>query len=84
MTSVSGAGYQSKKQGTFDPLKQGHGPAAALAEKADNGPEDMAKEMERQVLFHSPDGKFGCDLCLLYALVGSKQTGMTPTPCRVE
>lgn len=47
MTSVSGAGYQSKKKG-FDPLKQGHGPAPALAEKADNGPEDLAKEMERQ------------------------------------
>lgn len=84
MTSVSGAGYQSKKQGTFDPLNQGHGPAPALAEKADNGPEDMAKEMERQVLFHSPGGKFRCDLCLLFALVGSKQTAMTPTPCRVE
>lgn len=49
MTSVSGAGYQSKKQGTFDPLNQGHGPAAALAEKSDNGPEYLAKEMERQV-----------------------------------
>lgn len=49
MTSVSGAGYQSKKQGTFDPLNQGHGPAPPLAEKADNGPEDLAKEMERQV-----------------------------------
>lgn len=51
MTSVSGAGYQSKKQGTFDPLNQGHGPAPALAEKADNGPEDLAKELERQVGF---------------------------------
>ncbi|CAM9656365.1 unnamed protein product [Laminaria digitata] len=49
MTSVSGAGYQSKKQGAFDPLNQGHGPAPALAEKADNGPEYLAKEMERQV-----------------------------------
>ncbi|CAM9126724.1 unnamed protein product [Ectocarpus fasciculatus] len=49
MTSVSGAGYQSKKQGTFDPLNQGHGPAPALAEKSDNGPEYLAKEMERQV-----------------------------------
>lgn len=47
MTSVSGAGYQSKKKG-FDPLNQGHGPAPALAEKADNGPEDLTKEMERQ------------------------------------
>ena len=52
MTSVSGAGYQSKKQGAFDPLNQGHGPAPALAEKADNGPEYLAKEMERQVRFH--------------------------------
>lgn len=49
MTSVSGAGYQSKRQGTFDPLNQGHGPAPALAEKSDNGPEYLAKEMERQV-----------------------------------
>lgn len=49
MTSVSGAGYQSKRQGNFDPLNQGHGPAPALAEKSDNGPEYLAKEMERQV-----------------------------------
>ncbi|CAM9116263.1 unnamed protein product [Hapterophycus canaliculatus] len=49
MTSVSGAGYQSKKQANFDPLNQGHGPAPALAEKSDNGPEYLAKEMERQV-----------------------------------
>lgn len=49
MTSVSGAGYQSKQQGTFDPLHQSHGPAPALAERADNGPDDLAKEMERQV-----------------------------------
>lgn len=49
MTSVAGAGYQSNKQGTFDPLNQSHGPAPALAERADNGPEDLAKEMERQV-----------------------------------
>lgn len=50
MTSVAGAGYQSNRQGTFDPLNQNHGPAPALAERADNGPEDLAKEMERQVL----------------------------------
>ncbi|KAG5187580.1 intraflagellar transport particle protein [Tribonema minus] len=50
MTSVAGAGYQSKKGGgaAFDPLNQGRGPAPALAEKANNSPEDMAKEMERQ------------------------------------
>ncbi|CAM9106137.1 unnamed protein product [Choristocarpus tenellus] len=48
MTSVSGAGYQSKKKGAFDPLNQGRGPAPALAEKSENGPEDVAKEMERQ------------------------------------
>lgn len=52
MTSVSGAGYQSKKQGTFDPLNQGHGPAPALAEKSDNGPEYLARDMERQVNLH--------------------------------
>lgn len=49
MTSVAGAGYQSNRQGTFDPLNQNHGPASALAERADNGPEHLAKEMERQV-----------------------------------
>ncbi|CAM9133796.1 unnamed protein product [Discosporangium mesarthrocarpum] len=53
MTSVSGAGYQSKKKGAFDPLNQGRGPAPALAEKADNGPEDLAKEMERQARVHT-------------------------------
>ena len=45
MTSVSGAGYS--KQGpakSFDPLNQ-RGAAPALAEKADNSPEDLAREM---------------------------------------
>lgn len=60
MTSVSGAGYQSKKQGTFDPLNQGHGPAPALAEKSDNGPEYLAKEMERQVNLNSPKNRQRC------------------------
>lgn len=84
MTSVSGAGYQSKKQGTFDPLNQGHGPAPALAEKADNGPEDMAKEIERQVLVHSLGSIFGSELCPLFALVGPTQTAMTPILSRVK
>jgi hypothetical protein len=48
MTSVAGAGYHSKRTpGQFDPLKQKIR-AEALAEKADNSPEDMAKEMELQ------------------------------------
>ena len=54
MTSVAGAGYTSAKKpgagASFDPLNdQSRGPAPPLAEKADNSPEDMAKEMERQV-----------------------------------
>ena len=52
MTSVAGAGYSSAKKSAaaFDPLnQQSRGPAPPLAEKADNSPEDMAKEMERQV-----------------------------------
>lgn len=52
MTSVSGAGYNSgNKENTrgFDPLNMGRGPAPPLAEKADNSPEDKAKEMERGV-----------------------------------
>lgn len=74
MTSVSGAGYQSKKQRTFDPLNQGHGPAPALAEKADNGPEDLAKETERQVLSLSQvRGAFALHL-LLVALPGTNSS----------
>jgi intraflagellar transport protein 88 len=58
MTSVAGAGYQSKKAGggagggAFDPLNAGsksRGPAPALAERADNSPEEAAKEQEKQV-----------------------------------
>ncbi|CAM9141027.1 unnamed protein product, partial [Sphacelaria rigidula] len=60
MTSVAGAGYQSNKQGTFDPLNQSHGPAPALAERADNGPEDLAKEMERQVHNMMEDSAASC------------------------
>jgi hypothetical protein len=57
MTSIKGAGFQSKP-GTsagrtaagFDPLSQKPvGPAPALADKADNSPEDQAKEMEKKV-----------------------------------
>ena len=37
-------------QGVFDPLKQrATGPAPPLAEKSDNSPEDLAREMEKQV-----------------------------------
>ena len=52
MTSVSGAGFTSKgaTQKTFDPMGVANrGPAPALAVKSDNSPEDMAKEMEKQV-----------------------------------
>jgi intraflagellar transport protein 88 len=55
MTSVSGAGYKgsvSKDNRGFDPLNMGNmskGPAPPLAEKADNSPEDKAKEMEKKV-----------------------------------
>jgi intraflagellar transport protein 88 len=49
MTSVSGAGYKSNKDRTFDPLNIGKGPAPPLAEKADNSPEDKAKELEKGV-----------------------------------
>ncbi|KAH8058204.1 hypothetical protein JL722_6055 [Aureococcus anophagefferens] len=33
----------------FDPLGQGRGPAPPLAERADNSPEDQAREFEKQV-----------------------------------
>lgn len=52
MTSVSGAGYKgsvSKENRAFDPLNLGKGPAPPLAEKADNSPEDKAKDMEKKV-----------------------------------
>jgi hypothetical protein len=49
MTSVSGAGYQSAKNPkSFDPLNQ-RGAAPALAERADNSPEEMARDLEKQV-----------------------------------
>ncbi|CAM9370847.1 unnamed protein product, partial [Heterosigma akashiwo] len=52
MTSVAGAGYKSnaaRGDPAFDPLGQNRGPAPPLAEKADNSPEDKAKDMEKQV-----------------------------------
>ena len=54
MTSVSGAGFQSaakdQSRGTFDPMGAvNKGPAAALAEKSENSPEDKAKDMEKTV-----------------------------------
>ena len=55
MTSTTGSGFSSKP-GTsmgrpvgFDPLGQGRGPAPPLAERADNSPEDQAREYEKQV-----------------------------------
>lgn len=57
MTSVKGAGFQSKPPGTARAgagavdlsSARPTGPAPPLAEKADNGPEDQAKDMERKV-----------------------------------
>merc|ERR1719163_300133 len=52
MTSVSGAGYKTASKGSrnFDPLGAAtRGPAPPLASKGENSPEDMAKEMEKQV-----------------------------------
>lgn len=58
MTAVRAAGYTSagKQQttsGVFDPTGQGgpaaRGPAPPLAEKRDNSPEDMCREMEKEV-----------------------------------
>ncbi|EGB07919.1 hypothetical protein AURANDRAFT_10223, partial [Aureococcus anophagefferens] len=53
MTSTSGAGFSTKQGGAaargFDPLGQGRGPAPPLAERADNSPEDQAREFEKQV-----------------------------------
>ena len=54
MTSVSGAGFSSKagtnaSRQAFDPLNAARGAAPALAEKADNSAEDMAKELEKTV-----------------------------------
>jgi len=52
MTSVSGAGYKTASKGlkNFDPLGAAtRGPAPPLASKGENSPEDMAKEMEKQV-----------------------------------
>jgi hypothetical protein len=47
--SVQSAG-RPPGQGVFDPLKQrAVGPAPPLAEKSDNSPEDLAREMEKQV-----------------------------------
>ena len=48
MTSVSGAGYTKPGAKSFDPLNQ-RGSAPALAEKSDNSPEDLAREMEKAV-----------------------------------
>lgn len=51
MTSVSGAGYNSsnKENKLFDPLNIGKGPAPPLAEKSENGPEFVARDMEKKV-----------------------------------
>eukprot|EP00736_Rhodelphis_marinus_P014454 Rmarinus@m.16425 len=56
MTSVAGKGYTSHgskptRGQNFDPLQQGpgKGPAPPLVKKTDLGPEEQAKEMEKQV-----------------------------------
>ena len=53
MTSIKGAGFQSGSSKTahpaFDPLNQNRGPAPPLVNKADDSPEERAKQMERKV-----------------------------------
>ena len=53
MTSIGGAGFQSGSSKTahpaFDPLNQNRGPAPPLVNKADDSPEERAKQMERKV-----------------------------------
>eukprot|EP01138_Halocafeteria_seosinensis_P014830 gb/GECG01015140.1/.p1 GENE.gb/GECG01015140.1/~~gb/GECG01015140.1/.p1 ORF type:complete len:821 (+),score=127.75 gb/GECG01015140.1/:1-2463(+) len=55
LTSVKGAGYQSKPgtssgRQSFDPMgQQALGPAPPLEEKSENSPEDKAREMEQRV-----------------------------------
>jgi intraflagellar transport protein 88 len=54
MTAVRSAGYTSagKRPGTaFDPTGQGggKGPAPALQKRSDNSPEDLCREMEKEV-----------------------------------
>ena len=56
MTSAKGAGYSSKPPGpagglrALDPSAQkSAGPAPPLSEKADNTPEDLARDMEKKV-----------------------------------
>ena len=53
MTSIKGAGFQSGASKTshpaFDPLNQNRGPAPPLVNKADDSPEERAKQMERKV-----------------------------------
>lgn len=50
MTSVKGAGYKSNVGSPFDPVAQTHrGKMAALKKKIENGPEFVAKEMEREI-----------------------------------
>ena len=53
MTSIGGAGFQSgsskNAHPAFDPLNQNRGPAPPLVNKADDSPEERAKQMERKV-----------------------------------
>ena len=55
MTSNKGAGFQSAGAGgkqshpMFDPLNQNRGPAPPLVDKADDSPEERAKQLERKV-----------------------------------
>ena len=52
MTSIKGAGFQSGSSKTahpaFDPLNQNRGPAPPLVNKADDSPEERAKQMVRE------------------------------------
>ena len=53
MTSVSGAGYQSKDLGKkFDPLGDGTKSTGVLVEKEEGGPEYVARQLEKQVHEH--------------------------------
>ena len=51
ITAIKAAGYVKTKPGqSFDPMEGGeHGPAPALKEKAENGPEDKARDIESSI-----------------------------------
>lgn len=51
MTSMQGAGYSSSTKKVFDPMGQGQarGPAEPLQKRSENSPEDLCRELEKQV-----------------------------------